>query len=48
MGHSSERVTERHYVGRVDEVVDGPFANEALMTGANVVPIARARAKVAK
>ena len=43
LGHSSERVTERHYLGRTDAVVPGPFAGQALFTqtggGAAVIPL---------
>lgn len=31
LGHSSERVTEKHYLGRTSETVAGPFAGRALM-----------------
>lgn len=32
LGHSSERVTEKHYLGRTTEFVCGPFADEPLLT----------------
>jgi integrase len=51
MGHESERTTERHYLGRTLEVVQGPFAGrprfgstpgDASGPGAKVIPIRRA------
>ncbi len=45
LGHSSERVTERHYLGRTQAIVPGPFAERGLLgarDGAqNVVPLHR-------
>lgn len=45
MGHSSERTTEQHYVGRNSDDVVGPFEGKPTQTGAplaTVIPIRRA------
>lgn len=43
LGHSSERVTERHYLGRIVDAMPGPFADKALLTGvdasAKIIPL---------
>lgn len=43
LGHSSEKVTERHYLGRTTDTVPGPFAGRELLTAepvhAEVIPL---------
>jgi integrase len=43
LGHSSEHVTERHYLGRMTQRVPGPFADRELLTrtqeAATVLPL---------
>ena len=46
--HSSERVTEKHYLGRTTEIVPGPFSAEPLLShkqadGASIIPLPIAR-----
>lgn len=48
LGHSSERVTEKHYLGRTTEVVPGPFSTEPLVShkhdgGAAIIALPLAR-----